>query len=249
MTLWTVTLGAAIFPLALAGSPTAQVRKVTRLWARGVLALLRQTVGIDHVVQGREHIPDPPCLIVCNHQSGWETIAALLLFPDVAIVAKRELLTIPVIGWYLKRSPMIIIDRAASLQSIRVMARQSQRAVREGRSVLVFPEGTRVAPGAAIRFKRGVEFLIGSLHVPVLPVVHDAGCYWSRHGKVPGTIHVSILPPLPASASAAELAGKAEMSMNAERSPDATKRHRRQAAAEARKHVCLARDLTNQISA
>ena len=231
--MWTMILGAAIFPLALAGSPPAQVRKVTRLWARGVLVLLRRTVGIDHVVQGREHIPAGPCLIVCNHQSGWETIAALLLFPDVAIVTKRELLRIPVIGWYLKHSPMIIIDRAASLESIRVMARESQRAVREGRSVLVFPEGTRVAPTAAIRFKRGVEFLSGALQVPVLPVVHNAGCHWSRHGKVPGTIHVGILPPLPASASAAELAGEAEMLMNAEAARGAGESHRRQASAEA----------------
>jgi len=216
MAMWTMILGAAIFPLALAGSPPAQVRKVTRLWARGVLALLRWTVGIDHVVQGREHIPAGPCLIVCNHQSGWETIAALLLFPDVAIVTKRELMRVPVIGWYLKHSPMIIIDRAASLESIRGMARESLRTVREGRSVLIFPEGTRVAPAATIRFKRGVEFLIGALHVPVLPVVHDAGCYWSRDGKVPGTIHVKILVQLPARASGAELAGEAEMLMNAE---------------------------------
>ena len=217
MALWTAILGAAIFPLALAGSPPAQVRKVTRLWARGVLALLRQTVGVDHVVRGREHMPGSPCLIVCNHQSAWETIAALLIFPDVAIVAKRELLRIPVIGWYLKHSPMIIIDRASGLQSIRGMALEGLRALREERSILIFPEGTRVGPATPIRFTRGVEHLVRALRVPVLPVVHDAGRFWTRSGKIPGTIEVNILPPLGSELPAADVAGKAARLMNAER--------------------------------
>jgi len=219
MALWTGILGAAIFPLALAGSPPAQVRKVTRLWARGVLALLRRTVGIDHVVRGREHMPGSPCLIVCNHQSAWETIAALLIFPDVAIIAKRELLRIPVIGWYLKHSPMIIIDRASGLESIRGMAREGLRAIRQDRSILIFPEGTRVGPATPIRFRRGVEFLLRALRVPVLPVVHDAGRFWTRTGKLPGTIEVKILPPLGSELRAADVAGEAEMLMNAERRP------------------------------
>ena len=214
--LWTAFLGGAIVPLLAAGRPAKGVRSVTRLWARGVLVLVRRIGGIDHVVEGKANLPQVPCLILCNHQSAWETIAALVLFPDVAIVAKRELLGIPVFGWYLRHSPMIIIDRAASLESIRVMARESAGAVAEGRSVLIFPEGTRVDPHKPIRFKRGVEHLLRAVRAPVVPVVHDAGRYWRRDGKVRGTIVVKILPPLDGMAAPKLLARHAEQAMNAE---------------------------------
>lgn len=217
MAVWTAFLGGAIAPLLLAGPPPKGVRKVTRLWARGVLALVRRIGGIDHVVEGKANVPQVPCLILCNHQSVWETIAALVLFPEVAIVAKRELLRIPVFGWYLRHSPMIIIDRAASLESIRRMARESARAVAQGRSVLIFPEGTRIDPEAPIRFKRGVEHIVRALAIPVLPVVHDAGRYWRQDGKVRGTIVVRILPPLDGTTPPKHLASRAEAAMNSGR--------------------------------
>ncbi len=217
MILWTAFLGGAILPLALASRPPAAVRKVTRLWAKGVLLFARHIAGIDYVVEGRANVPAEPSLILCNHQSAWETIAALVLFPDVAIVAKRELLRIPVFGWYLKHSPMIIIDRAASLESIRMMARESRRALHEGRSVLIFPEGTRTPTDTPIRFKRGVEHLIRALRAPVLPVVHDAGDYWGRAGKARGTITVRMLSPLDGTAPPRLLASRAEEAMNASR--------------------------------
>ena len=216
MAVWTTLLGGGIVPLLLAGSPPAAVRKVTRLWARGVLAMARRIGGIDHVVEGK--VPAGPCLILCNHQSAWETIAALVLFPDVAIVAKRELLRIPVFGWYLRHSPMIIIDRLAGPESIRRMARETASALHEGRSVLIFPEGTRVTPDELIRFKRGVEHLIRALPVPIVPVVHDAGRYWRRAGKRAGTIIVRILPALDGNAPPVLLARRAEAAMNAARS-------------------------------
>jgi len=215
MAVWTTLLGGGIVPLLLAGSPPAAVRKVTRLWARGVLAMGRRIGGIHHVVEGTA--PEAPCLILCNHQSAWETIAALVLFPDVAIVAKRELLRIPVFGWYLGHSPMIIIDRLAGLESIRTMARETAAALREGRTVLIFPEGTRMTPDEPIRFKRGLEHLLRALPVPLVPVVHDAGRYWRRDGKREGTIVVRILPALDGNAPPALLVRRAEAAMNAAR--------------------------------
>lgn len=217
MALWTIFLGGAIPPLALVGAPPRSVRQVTRLWARGVLFLLRRIAGMGHDITGQANVPGAPCLIVCNHQSGWEAIAALLFFPDVAIVAKRELLRIPILGWYLRHSPMIVIDRAASLESIRRMARESRIALATGRSVLVFPEGTRVAPEAPIRFRRGLEFLLRGLDVPVLPVVHDSGRFWRRDGKAPGTIRLRILPALAAAGPPAKQARTLEALMNAAR--------------------------------
>ena len=217
MAAWTALLGGAIPVLALLGAPPRRVRQVTRLWARGVVALLESIVGIRHVVTGRSNIPGRPCLIVCNHQSGWETITALLLFPEVAIVAKQELLSIPVFGWYLKRSPMIIIDRASSLESIRGMARQARAALADGRSVLIFPEGTRVAPDAPVRFRRGIEHLFRLLDVPVLAVVHDAGRCWRRDGLAAGTIRVRILAPVMPALPPGRTARDLETVMNAER--------------------------------
>ena len=98
-------------------------------WARGILAGLRRIVRLRYVEEGREHIPAEPCLIVANHQSAWETLAFLVLVPDVAIVAKRELLAIPVVGWFLRRSPMIVIDRANGTQALRTMINAGREAV------------------------------------------------------------------------------------------------------------------------
>lgn len=215
MAMWTALFGGGIVPLLLAGNPPAAIRKVTRFWARGVLAMARRITRIDHVVDGKW--PGGPCLILCNHQSAWETIAALVLFPDVAIVAKQELLKIPVFGWYLRHSPMIIIDRAAGPGSIRTMARATAAALNEGRSVLIYPQGTRREHDDPIRFKRGVEHLLRALAVPLVPVVHDAGRYWRRDRKRPGTIFVKILPALDGNAPPALLARRAEAAMNAAR--------------------------------
>lgn len=215
--LWTLLLGAGIPPLMLAGSPPSPIRRITRLWARGLLTMLSGIVGIDHIVRGRDRVPSFPCLIICNHQSQWETIAALVLFPDVAIVAKRELLRIPIIGWYLRQSPMIIIDRTSSLESVRRMVRESQVAIAQGRSVLIFPEGTRMPAEQAIRFKRGVEFLYKALRLPVLPVVVNSGRYWGNSGKLSGTISLSLLAPIRPDLSPHEFTQEAQALMNLEK--------------------------------
>lgn len=210
---WTALLGLFIPLLVVLGSPPRRVRQVSRLWARGTLVLSRCLLGIRHSVKGWENRSVEPSLILCNHQSAWETIAALVLFPDVAIVAKRELLKIPVFGWFLKHSPMIIIDRASSVQSIRAMARESQAVLAAGRSVLIFPEGTRVAPDQTISFRRGIELLLRVVKAPVLPVVHDAGRYWRSDAKAPGTIQVRVLPALDRRRSPSQLVAEAEAQM------------------------------------
>src|SRR3546814_3748596 len=112
---------------------------------------------------------------------------------------------------------MIIIDRTSSLESIRGMARQARIALADGRSVLIFPEGTRVAPEAPIRFRRGIEHLFRLLDVPVLGVVHDSGRRWRRDGMVAGAIEVRILPPVTPAAEPARTACHLEAAMNVER--------------------------------
>ncbi|RAK56246.1 1-acyl-sn-glycerol-3-phosphate acyltransferase [Phenylobacterium soli] len=194
------------------------IRKLSRAWARGVLALLAAIVGLRYVVRGADNRPPQPCLIVVNHQSTWETLAALVLFPDVAIVAKRQLLRIPVMGWYLKHSPMIIIDREQGTKALRQMTHASRVALAEGRSVLIFPQGTRTPVGIPVRFKRGVELLYRSLAIPVLPVALDAGRFWGpgAWAKAPGTVTVSMLTPIEPGMSAAQFVRMAEAAIEAE---------------------------------
>ena len=108
---WTALFILPLGVLAALGAPARPIRAFTRLWSRGILFGLRAIIGLTYVEEGRARIPSEPCLIVANHQSTWETFAFLALFPDVAIVAKRELLAIPVFAWFLRKSPMILIDR------------------------------------------------------------------------------------------------------------------------------------------
>src|SRR4051794_4027459 len=105
------------------------VRRTARAWARGTLRLLGWCVGLTYVEEGQENIPTEPCLIVANHQSTWETFAFLALVPDVAIVAKQELLGIPVFGWFLRNAPMILIDRESGTKAVRKMVDESRTAL------------------------------------------------------------------------------------------------------------------------
>ena len=210
---WTVGgFGLVILVLIAVRARPQTVRALSRLWARGVLGLLRWLTGIKHVVQGVENLPTSPALIVCNHQSAWETIAFLLLVPDVAIVTKIELLKIPVFGSYLKRSPMIPIDRDSGSKAIRKMIEDGQAAVRDGRSILIFPEGTRQAPGTRIEFKRGVELLASKLGLPIVPVAMNSGEYWlpGQKPKKPGTIVLHVLPPIAVDVRAQDAVAQAE---------------------------------------
>ncbi|WP_245435658.1 lysophospholipid acyltransferase family protein [Microvirga calopogonii] len=154
-----------------------------------------------------------------NHQSTWETLAFLVLFPDVAIVAKQELLTIPVFSWFLRKSPMILIDRESGSKAIRKMVEESQAALAQGRSVLIFPEGTRRPASEPIEFKRGVEFLYAKLGRPVLPVALNSGHLWgpSRSYKRAGSISISYLDPIPPGLSARDFTRQAEQLLEAER--------------------------------
>ena len=195
---WTLLFLPAIAVLLVLGKPRAAIRAVSRVWAAGLLLILRRMVGITHVELGRANIPDAPCLVVANHQSQWETIAFLVLVRDVAIVSKKELLAIPVMGWFLRHSPMILIDRDSGGQALRHMLQAAKTALAEGRSVLVFPEGTRRSAGTGLAFKRGVELLYAQLAVPVLPVALNSGLFWTSDAgaKRAGAITVSYLPAI-----------------------------------------------------
>jgi 1-acyl-sn-glycerol-3-phosphate acyltransferase len=219
LALWTALFAPALAALWLCGSPGRGVRLASRLWARGILAGLKGIVGLTYAERGQQNIPDEPCLIVANHQSTWETLAFLILFPDVAIVAKRELLTIPVFSWFLRNSPMILIDRESGSKAVRKMVDESRAALDQGRSVLIFPEGTRKQVSEPVAFKRGVELLYAKLDRVVLPVALNSGDFWGpgRPVKRAGTIAVSYLSPIQPGLPGNEFTRRAEQLLEAEK--------------------------------
>jgi len=194
-------LGSAV--IAIAGSPLllAPRRWVVawaRLWIVFVLWWLRVTCRLTHRIVGRENLPAGPVIIACKHQSSWETLAFTRLFDDIAIVLKRELLFIPVVGWAMARAGNIAVARGDGAAALRGLVRQGKAAIAEGRSIVIFPEGTRVAPGEQRPYHVGTAALYRQLGVPVVPMALNSGLFWGRRQwvKRPGVITLEILPPI-----------------------------------------------------
>jgi len=193
----TAILGVACLPmLAL---PRRFALRVMRLWARLVIGWLRLTCGVEVRVLGAERIPRGAAVIASKHQSAFDTIVWLTLVPDAAYVLKRELLAIPLYGWFAGKVGMIPVDRAGGGAALRGMLRASAAALAAGRQVVIFPEGTRSAPGERVPYQPGVVAVAGAGAAPVIPVATDSGRVWGRRAfrKRAGVIHVSVLEPLP----------------------------------------------------
>jgi 1-acyl-sn-glycerol-3-phosphate acyltransferase len=189
----------AIVGMPLLLAPRRWVIAWARVWIGFVLWWLRLTVGLTHRVVGLENLPKGPVIIACKHQSSWETLAFTLLFDDIAIVLKRELLFIPVVGWAMARAGNIAVARGDGAAALRGMVRQAKAVIADGRRVVIFPEGTRVAPGDQRPYQIGTAALYRQLGVPVVPMALNSGLFWGRRKwvKRPGTITLEILPPIP----------------------------------------------------
>lgn len=173
---------------------------LARLWARTSLLLLRRIVGLDWRLSGGEHLPaGGPALIVAKHQSAFDTLVWLLLLPDATYVLKRELLHIPLYGWFVRRARMIAVDRKAGARAMRGLIRDGQAALAAGRQIVIFPEGTRTAPGTETAYQPGVAALYARAGVPAVPVATNSGRFWGRRAilKRPGTITVAVQAPIP----------------------------------------------------
>jgi 1-acyl-sn-glycerol-3-phosphate acyltransferase len=201
-------IGIVILPL-----PRRWRYQVITRWSRFAMLWLRVTCGLGWRVTGRENIPAEPCVILCKHQSAWETITLQMIFPPQCQVLKKELLRVPFFGWGLASLNPIAIDRAAGARALRHVLSAGKQRIADGWWVLIFPEGTRIPPGKRGRYTAGGAALALQAGCPIVPVAHNAGVFWPRNSlrKQAGVIDVVIGAPLRAEGrSAAELTEAAE---------------------------------------
>lgn len=167
-------------------------------WARLQVWLLKAVCNLTYRVEGRENLPDGPAIILSKHQSAWETLAFQVIFPPQVWVLKRELLLIPFFGWGLAMTQPIAIDRRGGARALEQIVKQGRDRLDSGRWVVVFPEGTRVGPGQTKRHGIGGAMLAAETGYPIVPVAHNAGSFWPRHGfiKRPGVVSVIIGPAI-----------------------------------------------------
>ncbi len=198
---WTVTGLMGVLCLPLLVVPRRWLIPPLRFYARLVIALLRAICGIHVRVEGREHLPAAgPALIAAKHQSAFDTFVWFTLVPDAVYVLKRELLWLPIYGWYGLKTRQIAVDRAAGANAVRHLVKAGKAATADRRQVIIFPEGTRVAPGQTALVQPGIAALAAATGLPVIPVATDSGRCWGRRSfrKHPGTITVAVRPPIPA---------------------------------------------------
>ncbi len=172
--------------------------RIGRLWTDTALWMLRHVCGLRWEVRGRQHIPAGPAIVMCKHQSAWETMALQQIFPPQVWVLKRELVWLPLFGWGLGLLDPIAIDRKAGFRAMKTLAREGADRLARGAWVVVFPEGTRVGVDERRDWQPGGGLLAAHTGAPVVPVAHNAGVYWPRNtfAKRPGTILLEIGPPL-----------------------------------------------------
>ena len=180
--------------------PYPAVRVFIRSYARSSLWLLRVICGTQVSWRGTENIPRGSCIVACKHQSAWETFALYAVLADPIYILKRELMWIPLFGWYTWKAGLIPVDRSAGLAALSRMTARAQRTIAgpRARQLVIFPEGTRRAPGAEPSYKPGIAHLYARTGLPCVPAALNSGLFWPRRSLLrrPGTIIVEFLPPI-----------------------------------------------------
>ena len=201
--LFSIGMGLATVVFALLGLLTFPMPYIWRYrfiiqWSAFNLWWLKICCGISYQVEGLENIPQSPAIVMSKHQSTWETLAFSKIFPPQAWVLKRELFWVPFFGWGLALLQPIAINRGSGRKAMASIVTQGRERLDKGRYVIVFPEGTRMAPGARGRYGIGGAVLAESSGYPILPVAHNAGEFWPRRSfvKYPGIIRVVIGPAI-----------------------------------------------------
>jgi len=193
--------GGFLFALALLPClvlPRGVVQRGLKAWAAGVMWALKHIAGLSWEVKGLQNLPDRPCIFACKHQSAWETGIFYMLVGDPSYILKKELLSIPFFGWYIARGGAIAIDRKAGASALKRMISGTKDRLARGQNVVIFPEGTRAAPGKPGTYHPGVAALYKNIDAPLVPVALNSGLFWQRRSflKRPGRITLEFLPPI-----------------------------------------------------
>lgn len=178
--------------------PRGAAQAGLKAWGAIMMWFLKIIAGLSYEVRGLENLPDRPCVFACKHQSAWETGIFHQLVADPAYILKKELLSIPFFGWYLARGGAIAIDRKAGASALKLMIKGAEDRLARGQNVVIFPEGTRAAPGKPGTYHPGVAALYKGIDAPLVPVALNSGLFWQRRSflKRPGRITLEILPPI-----------------------------------------------------
>jgi 1-acyl-sn-glycerol-3-phosphate acyltransferase len=179
--------------------PRIVLLRIVRAWARVNFFLMRTLAGITCEIRGRENVPPGGVLVASKHQSVWDTFAMFLVFDDPSYVLKRELMWLPLFGWLASKAEMIAVDRGARSKAMKQMHADGAAQLARGRQIIIFPEGTRRAPGAEPAYKYGVVYLYNEFGVPCVPIALNSGYFWPRRQFIrrPGKLVMEILPPIP----------------------------------------------------
>lgn len=173
--------------------------RIANFWTLSVIKLTRFFLSIDFEVLGKENIPDHPFIIASNHQSAWETFFLPVVFKDTIFILKKDLDNIPIFRGYFKKLGFIYVDRKNGYSSMKELLLQAKKRKLEGvKSIIIFPQGTRLNPGERNTLGPGVSALYKTLSIPVVPITHDSGKYWinKKFIKKKGKIKVMIFPPI-----------------------------------------------------
>ncbi|MEX1147914.1 MAG: lysophospholipid acyltransferase family protein [Sphingomonadales bacterium] len=194
---WTAIV--AIFALPVLLCPSGWAVQVQRFWAHGSFGLLRRIANVRYRVRGLENRPSGPVILAVKHQSAWDTIVFLLDDRPPAFVFKKELLRIPIFGRYCRRTGMVPIDRSGGSSALRRMILEARARLAAGRSLVIFPEGTRVGVDDHCGYQPGVAGLYRQLNVPVVPVALNSGLVWPKSGLIGTgfTVTLEYLEPIP----------------------------------------------------
>nr|WP_162858531.1 lysophospholipid acyltransferase family protein [Sneathiella chungangensis] len=169
-----------------------------RIWTKGIIFLLRNICDLRLEIRGREHLPKGAAIVACKHQSAFETMVFHEITDDPAVILKKELLNIPVYGWYCRKTKMIAVDRKGHAAALKSMLAQAQEAIEDERPIIIFPEGTRSPLDQDLPFQPGIAALYTKLQQPVTPVALNTGLFWPRRSFFcrPGVMVIEFLPPI-----------------------------------------------------
>ena len=192
-----LTLILAILYIPFMLLPDSLFRPLAVFWLRCMLWTARWIGGITWTIDGTEHLPDRPFLVISKHQSAWETLALTEYFDMPAFVLKQELTKIPLFGVYLRKTGHVAVDRSAGMAALKQMTVDAKAYAEQGRPIVIFPEGTRTAPGQSRKFLPGAAALYSELEIPCVPAALNSGSVWPKKLSAckPGHINLQFLEP------------------------------------------------------